>query len=257
MGGCKIGITGSQIWLYDGTLNKIIKSNVKNIIKNNTFYPSKEYKLKNFYSSIAFIDSLNFCGIGAFGSSSKSKIDIVNLISNDVLNKYGEYQIPTDKLKLETIRDIHTSVIYSHPTQKKIVLGYRYSDIIEIYNLETEECITIHGPEKYDVNFKQEKTSGYFYMGKNKETKKAFINGTVTNQYIYLVYSGHQRENRSEEDRYKWSYGKYVYIYDWNGNPIKRLDLDRHIYTLGVSKNDKNLYSFDINTGYLIEAKIN
>jgi hypothetical protein len=251
------GIISNKLWFYDITLNKILLTDKKNAIDKNVFYPFQEHQLGNeYYTKIDFIDSLHFCGVGNLRSLSNSKIEKRYLNSNGIIKNYGEFQETSSNLNIRTIKNIHTSTIHSKPSGNKVVLGYRHSDLIEIYNLETSECIAIKGPEKYDVDFEQKKRS-YYYMGKNDKTRKAFINGTVTDNYIYLVYSGHKSENKSEEDRFKWQHGKHVYIYDWEGNPVKKLNLDRHIYTLGVSEDDKILYSYDVNTGYLIKSKIN
>ncbi len=47
------------------------------------------------------------------------------------------------------------------------------------------------------------------------------------------------------------------YIYDWDGNPIRKLILNKYIQGMAVSKDNKTLYAFDVNTGFLIRATIN
>ncbi|AUC21956.1 MULTISPECIES: BF3164 family lipoprotein [Polaribacter] len=251
------GVLGNSLWVYDATSNKILTTNKNKAIAHNTFSNPNVKKLNENYYKIDFIDSLKFVGIRSKLSPTSSKFENLNLTSSKSTNSYGKYVNVSKKIKLETISDIYTSTIFSKPTGDKVVLGYRYSDLIEIYDLKSEKCISIQGPQKFDVNYTQEKNQNFFYMGKSKTTQKSFINGAVTNKYIYLIFSGHQRKNRSEADRKKWTYGKQVYVYDWDGNPIKKITLDRYIYTLGISDDDSTIYSYDIETGFIIESKIN
>ncbi|MBW6481034.1 MAG: TolB-like 6-bladed beta-propeller domain-containing protein, partial [Bacteroidales bacterium] len=48
-----------------------------------------------------------------------------------------------------------------------------------------------------------------------------------------------------------------IYVYDWNGNPIRKLNFDRQIEGIAVSKDDKTLYAYDVNSGFLIKSDIN
>ena len=255
--GGRAGIVDDKLWIYDVNLKKIVTVDIKNVIANNTFSPSKEYKVKDYYSNIVFADSLHFCGDGKLISPSRSKLEKINLISGKKTGNYGEYRKLSSDLKLETIADIYSSITLLKPSGGKIVMGYLYSDLIEIYNVVTGKCMAIQGPEKFDVYFEQKNNSSQYYMGKNMKTRRGFVGGTVTDKYIYMVYSGHKIEDRSKEDRFKFQHGKTVFVYDWEGNPVKKLILDRLIGgCLGVSKDDKTLYSFDENTGYIIKADI-
>ncbi|MBG7631548.1 MAG: hypothetical protein IZT56_14115 [Bacteroidetes bacterium] len=250
------GVIDDKLWFYDISLNKVLITDKKKAIKNNSFYPFKEYKLKNHYSRIDLMDSLNFYGIGNFESTSQSIIEKTNLISNEKDEYYGEFRDDLNDIEHGTIKGVYNSSINIKPSGKSIVLGYRHTDLIEIYNLDSGKCIAVQGPEKYGVNFVAKKKT-MSYMGKNEKTRKSFVSGTVTDNYIYLIYSGASAKNTSEENRFDWQYGKFIYVYDWEGNPVKKIILDRHIYAIGISDDDKTLYSHDLNTGYLIYAKIN
>ncbi|MBA7556081.1 hypothetical protein ES705_48779 [subsurface metagenome] len=129
-------------------------------------------------------------------------------------------------------------------------MTYRYTDVIEIFDVKKKTCKTIKGPEGFDVEFDVRNFPGYYFMGKNEKTRKAFVSGTVSDNYIYILYSGCLRDEEN------WSYGQSIYIYDWEGNPVKKIILDRSVYTIGVSEDDSRLYSYDLQTGFLIYANI-
>lgn len=91
------------------------------------------------------------------------------------------------------------------------------------------------------------------FLYRTDKTRFAFVSGggTVTNNYIYMCYSGDLAKNRGA------IYARHIYIYDWDGNPVRKLILDRQIEGLAVSENDSVIYAFDVNTGFLVQAKIN
>jgi hypothetical protein len=262
IGAAKSGTLKDKIWLYDMSSFKVIFLDKKRFILNNDNLLYKEYSLKNqsieesyFYGSISFVDSLNFLGIHKWGSLSTSKIEKVDLSWKQEIKGYGQYAELSNKINLETIKYAHRASIYFNYKKNKALLAYGYTDLLEIYNVDSGNCIAIQGPENYNVYFTQEKGNHYF-MGKTEDTKKTFVSGTFTDDFIYLIYSGHKRENRSESDRFKWQTGASIFVYDWKGNPVNKISLDRRINTIGVSNDNKSIYSYDLNTGYIIKAKL-
>lgn len=254
--GSSAGIFSNKLWFYDINKKKIVMSDINNVITNKTFLPCIEYTSPAYHGNISIVDSLHFCGIGKMTPSSISKIEMINLISNETINTYGEYQKNSDDLNLETITGIYNASIFTKPSGGKVVMSYVYSDLIEVYDLNTGKHIGVHGPEKYDVYFQEKKNSSCYYMGKSINTRKAFKGGAVTDENIFLVYSGHKTKNRSRNDRYKSQHGRSIYVYDWEGKPVKKLVFDKYIYDLAVSENGKTLYSYDDSTGYIIKADI-
>ena len=47
-----------------------------------------------------------------------------------------------------------------------------------------------------------------------------------------------------------------IYISDWNGNPVKKLKLDRNITGFAISDNDSEIYAFDPGTGYIVHSTL-
>ena len=262
IGGSKSGVLKDKIWLYDLSISKVIFLDKKKFILNQTDSLFQEFDLKKqkstefyFYGNVSFIDTVNYLGVDKWGSQSKSKMEKNDLILNQEIKGFGEFAVSSNKLNLETIRGAHKCHIYFNYKKNKAVMAYRYSDIIEIYNINSGDCVSIQGPENHDVYFTQDK-GAYYFMGKTEDTKKTFVGGTFTNEFIYLIYSGHQRKNKSESDRFKWQTGEYVYVYDWKGNPVRKISLDRRVNSIGVSEDNKTLYSYDLDTGFLINSEI-
>ena len=65
------------------------------------------------------------------------------------------------------------------------------------------------------------------------------------------MYSG---KKFKEEKSFR---GDQIFIYDWDLNPIKQITLDREVFQISVSRDDKTLYSYDELTGYIVSTALN
>ncbi len=240
-----IGVNGNSLWLQDITLKKtftIDKGKIVDTISSVSFH---EYPIEDHYYMIDFKDSLHFYGVGNINS--EYKIQEIDLTSGKVIKQFGKIKKIPDGMSLLLFKSIYQSLIFTKPTGDKLVLPYRYLDAIEIFNTETGSGLAILGPERYNVKYIPQPNG----ISRTDETRFAFVNGTVTNEYIYLAYSGRTRRDSNSYD------GNCIYVYDWDGNPIRKLILNKCIQGLAVSKDNKTLYAFDVNTGFLVQAKIN
>ncbi|KQC02757.1 BF3164 family lipoprotein [Pedobacter sp. Hv1] len=249
IGGFCSGLSGNNLWAYDLTLKKIfITDKTKAITNNNpSFHVSP---LKTDFYNIILLDSNRFLVNGK--EDSKFKIQEIDA-SGEVITEFGEFKhIPAD-MPLGALKDACHSFFFLKPSGGKVAMSYLHTDVLEIYDMEKPfKSKAVQGPVGFDLDFKIGKRGKYNYMEKTDETKKAFIAGAVTDKYIYLAYSGISHTKKTD-----WSYAKFVYVYDWDGNPVKKLNLDRRISGLTVSQDDKTMYSYDVDKGFLVEAKIN
>jgi hypothetical protein len=248
LGARLIGIHGDKFWTYDITSRKVLTIDLDQILDDGAEKKISEFKLANQYSRMDFLDS---CTILAVGSAvTNSKISVVDIISGNEFNEIGEFGTIPEKVPLEAFKDAYTSYIYIRPSGGKVALPYRYTDVVEIYDLSNNTNKAVWGPEGFDVQYEAGRHNFGFFMAKTEETRKAFVHGAVTDSLIYLLYSGH---NRKDEN---WPYGKYLYIYDWDGNPIKKIVLDRYIYAFDVTDDDSKIYAYDHKSGYIIKSDL-
>ncbi|NMH87590.1 hypothetical protein HHX25_08745 [Flavivirga sp. Y03] len=251
LGGMTSGLVNNTLWLYDITLKKIITiSNINELI-NDDYLLFREYPIKERFYMISLKDSLNFYGVGSFNT--KPKIQEIELTTNKEVDSFGFFESYPKKIPFSAYKSAHESFIFIKSISRdKIVLAYRFTDAIEIFDLKTRESKVIQGPEVYNTQFTSIDAGGNnFIMGVTEETRRSFVNGTVTDKYIYLAYSG------SRFNTINSYLSNTVYVYDWNGNPIKKFLLDREILSLTVSKNNKTMYAYDVSTGFIVESNIN
>ena len=245
-------VKSNKLWMYDITLKKIMSVDINKALYDSVF-SFKNFPTNSYHYQIDLVDSLNFLSVG--DKHSLSKIRLVDLASQQTIKEYGEFTL-IDDAPIDAVKDGYQSHIISKPSGDMVALPYRYEDIVEIYNLKSNTSIAVQGPDQIVMDFRPTKVSGGSVYMVEEDTRRTYGGPAVTDKYIYLPYSGHRRGKRSEEERFKWNYNNVIHVFDWEGNPVKKLVLDSYITSIAVSKDDKTLYSFNPQTGYLIQADI-
>lgn len=241
------GITKDFLWTHDINKNTVSQISLSQALNANAPYQNNSNRLSDSYFHICMIDSITYWAVGDLSSS--KKISIGNLSNSNIKEETGDFSHIPSKTPLQVFKDAHSCIILSKSDGTKVVVGYRYSDAIEIFNTRNKSYHTVRGPEIYPVEYDVGSSpANPFFMAKNTKTKKAFVNGAVTERFIYMLYSGCSRDEQN------WNYAQKIYVYDWDGKPIVSYTLDRPVYTIAVNDDNSRIYSFDERTGFLIYA---
>ena len=245
IGALSSGVSNNILWTHDVTLNKILTANIEKESLNTNEIVFKEYPLEDRFYMMEYKDSLSLFGVGY--NNSLFKIQQVDLFTGKIKKQFGEFKyIPNDKPS-DSYKSANKCFILAKPSGEKVVLTYRFADIIEIFDLNKNTSIASHGPEVFHVDFNPLQVKSFNVMGRTSKTRYAFINAAVTDNYIYVLYSGKLSNTKNSY------FGSYIFVYDWDGNPIKKIILDREALSLTVSKNDKDIYIYDPNNGQIMK----
>lgn len=227
------GVRKGMMWLYDLNLDKIV-----------TVSPSKEtdrleeYRIPQFYYSLQLADSSLLWGAGA--DHSRYKLQQIDMLTGKETKELGTFGHIPANIPFYSWKNAYESFLFIKPSGGKAALAARLTDLVEIFDLANGKSRQIHGPEHFPPAFRPIQSYGKDLAERISQTRFAFVNGAVTEQYIYLLYSGNHHESRYLDQ------GMYIFVYDWQGNPIKRLTCDRYIKSFTVSDDDKTIYAFDI-----------
>ncbi|HIT97491.1 MAG TPA: hypothetical protein IAC44_01480 [Candidatus Merdimorpha stercoravium] len=69
---------------------------------------------------------------------------------------------------------------------------------------------------------------------------------SVTQEYIYVIYNDYtmgQMRNLTDKADERWHYTDRIYVYDWEGNPVKCYRTNHPISTLAVSPDGRYAYA--------------
>lgn len=240
---CDIVLHGDDLWLYDSGKQKVCKLVADSVLSGNYAMNQCHKVLPCYYSVELLNDSVL---LGTNDLTSRYKLAYLNLNSGETKSQ-ALYSYLNEHIPLSALIDAGSCYINVHPHSKDIALSYRYTDVLEIYNQHGELKNSVQGPACFDVSFSVRSNRS---MEKTNKTRKAFVNNYVTDNYIYLLYSGCGRADKN------WSYGTELFIYSWNGKPLKRYVLEQPIYAFAINDSDSELYTYSLQTGELMKATI-
>ena len=242
------GVSNGYLWAYDIMKDKIILSDLDQVLygKNN---PVREMAVPSFYYSIQL---LNDSGIVASGDyDSDYKVAQLTLSTGHIEKQIAPWSFDPKAPSPRARKMGYESFLLLQPSGGKCALACRYADQLEIIDLDFRQSKIIKGPENYEPAVMVMKgNDGKELSARNSDTRYAFVKGKVTDQFIYLLYSGN---NHNSSHLY---YGKSIYVYDWNGNPVQKINLTGYVLDFVVTKDDSLLYTYDPASNYIQVARL-
>ena len=147
---------------------------------------------------------------------------------------------------------ISKSIIYSgriekHPDKNRFVYYARtYGRYFFIFEYENGVFKKIATP--LDILPDYELTSGVSKRKVAPECLSGIREIYVTSRYLYVEYSPYSLEEIREmvDESDDWRYSNRIYVFDWDGNPVKCYHTDQPIDIFTVTTDDRYLYATGI-----------
>ncbi len=255
MGFMSYGLQGSYLWGHDIIKDKVFFTNLNTLGRNEIADINvKEINFPTFFYWLSIPNDSTILATGNYYDTlyPNAKVAKVNPIKGMVERVVLQYPATSDgKAYPREKKMANESFLFANPAGDKCVLANRYADKIEIVNVKTNLSKIVSGPEGYEPDMMVAKgNDGINLSATNDKTRYGFVRGKVTNKYIYLLYSGDNAET------IHLNYGRYIYVYDWEGNPIKKLIFKDYMLDFVVTANDELLYAYNPKTNFIIKANI-
>jgi hypothetical protein len=193
----------------------------------------------NYHKLIKVQDSL-FVGTGSF----EKRFAVSRTGETEPREFYGEYPFSQDLAAFNhhILAIAYRGDILMRPSGGKFVSTSISSfnfDIVRIGHngsLELENA-TRFWPPSFGGNSGSFISSGYLISTMESDNKYGCLSTSVSDNFIYILYSGKTMKENA-------MYSKTVLVYDWEGNPIKVLELDQELNLISVSQNDEYLVGY-------------
>ncbi|MDD4032271.1 MAG: BF3164 family lipoprotein [Bacteroidales bacterium] len=222
--------------------------------KGEEIFKNNEYT----YTDVALINDTCYLAVGVFPDFRFRLIDS----HGNVFLKDIEYPIENTEKKLFHIRGMaYLSIIRAHPKQPRFAAADRYGGSLSVYNIDFQS-FSISKINGFDLFFPQFET--YNYNGTpnfkpNESTRWGYLSLSVTDERIYALYSG-----KNQKKGISYQQGNIIHVFNWEGNPLYRLTLDKEVRHIDVDSSRKTLYAlYENNIGdfevaqYALPDKLN
>lgn len=222
------GFRESSFWVYDMIKDKIISGEIEDSEQS---YRSVNMPIFH-YQAVRLNDSLLLAS-GNYDSAFKlAEFNMATGEITDSLYAYPKNFEKVDKMDYE-------SFLYVSPDHKYAALATRYADGVEFFDLTGGTSKAVVGPEKFKPDLSRVKQHIGYVSSLNSNTRYGFLSGKSTSKHLYLLFSGH---NNNSSHLF---YGSTIYVYDWEGKPVKKIVLDHDILDFAVSNDDSLLYTWN------------
>lgn len=220
---------------------------MRNKISFDTISNLEEYNINDFAYSTQLMSSDKLLESGIY--TAPEYLSILDLKGDNPEKFIGEFVPPNKIFPINTWKAAYEGFLFLKPREDSAVLACRYSDRFVLFDIKSGNYKTLSGPLNFSPSFDQIKGIEY-PVSRNDETRFAFLGGTVTNQFIYLLFSG------LKEKDHNFNYGKLIFVYTWSGNPIRLLLLDRYVSSIAVSEDNNILYAIDPNSNAILKSEL-
>lgn len=235
------------IWIHDFPGDKIVIADGFDKTAVDGSIRISEYKLPFGFYWIGMIDSNLIVGAGV--DDSPVKIQELELSTGRVVKSYGSFSAPPANIPFNSWKMAYQSFLYVKPGGDVVALAYRFTDKVEFFNRKNGSDKIVNGPDNFDVVFNPIQVGNLWAMERVDGTRFAFVNGMATDKYVYLLYAGHQHEDPKRDS------GRFIFVYNWNGDPVKKISLSTYISTFTVTPDDRTLYC-DNGTGMMLRGEL-
>ena len=123
------------------------------------------------------------------------------------------------------------STLVCHPASNRFVSATRLGGMLDIYELDGNDYtinrlggINLFSPHLSTINIQ-----GTINYAPDKNTRWGYLFMDVDTEYIYALYSG-----LYQSDGGPFFSGNVVHVFDWDGNPVCELALDRRLLDIAI-----------------------
>lgn len=156
-----------------------------------------------------------------------------------IFNEDGKEIASTGSYDIESAENIpfyvkciaFQSTMVCHPTSNRFVSATRLGGMLDVYELDDSDYtlnrlggINLFSPHLSTVDFQ-----GTINYAPDKNTRWGYLFMDVDAEYIYALYSG-----LYQSDGGPFTSGNVVQVFDWDGNPVCELALDRRLLDIAI-----------------------
>ena len=172
------------------------------------------------------------------------------------VKSFGE--IPSETIDENTVRpalaQAWRSFMDYNPDNGILAIATQLGEVFEIFNLKDNTHKVLYGPAG-EPQYKTAKDGTGVPTG-----IMGFSDIKVTNKYIYAVFQGIKFDDKIaaiKQGKEPENGAKYIYVFDLEGNPVRRYELDRRINSIDINEETNTIVATEVKSDDpIIEFKI-
>lgn len=230
-----------SVWILDANKMEITRWSISRA--NHSAKRAEAIKLDK-----ALVRTLDFCKTNSgFLTTNYLGEFRYNEVSNEGKLTKSDGYIPTEtdyeEISLPALAQAWRTFIGYNPNNGILAMVTQLGEVLEIYDLKNKTHSVFYGPQG-EPRFRIVE-GDYVPTG-----IMGFSDIKVTDKYIYAVF--HNRSFKEIGEAYKRgenpeSGGRYIYVFNLKGEPVKKYTLDHAIYGIDVNEQTGTIFATDVN----------
>lgn len=223
-----------EIQIFDQSYSKQYNYKLDDILNNNNRLNRVDQINAPIEASrfISINDTLSYC----LGNFSTGGI-LGKAVNGEITQTYFEFpDINNKNLTSNQKYGLYQGNIIINNDMNKIVYTSARCDLIKIFSIQKDFLEEVMTQYTYLPKFSDDGSS---YLTLLPDNLNGYISVSVTDKYIYALFSG-RSELLYKDQHY---FGDIVHIFDWDGELIKQIKLDKDAWQIYVNDKSKKIYT--------------
>ncbi len=200
-------------------------------LRNSNTNPVSKIKIKS--DSLRFFMSV-FCNGFIVGNTFKDRFNLYNISTKEI----GKQKFSYGKAGAMGTQ----GNFFTHPTKPKLVNIEFVSEVLSILTLDNNELRLKELAWLKDEKIRQVTKNGKSFAEQTSDTRNSFVSAATSEDYIYVLYSGKELGN-SIESVARSNFSNMIYVFDWEGMPIKKYKLNQKVKSIAIDEKSNTLYA--------------
>ncbi len=162
---------------------------------------------------------------------------------NQLLQKLGEfpYRDANEREIDNRLKGMaYQGVLRNNLSNDRFVYAVNSAEIAYFYKIDSLKAVPVCKYEFTYPEYKPVQQENARSAAISSRNVKTFIDVTATDNYVYILYSG----KNFKESGMRAFEGNVLYVFDWEGKPLKKYLLDVSVTRLCVNKEGNTIYAF-------------
>jgi len=231
-----IEIRNKDLYVFCGQLRKVIKLTPD---INRKFQVKEEFSLDEKLARGFYPLKNNIILCTSHIGDDKRLIFLDN--SGKVIKKIGDYPPLFKSNGIKSDNDIFASYITASPDGNKFVLACTSTDVLEIYDTDKGLVKRFQGPVGIQLTVSN-RNIGIGTMKHLEPWYATYSMMAANKNEFWAGYIGFKKEKDTQPSIAELS-PRQIFCFDWNGNPLRRIEFDNPFRSFDVDWPGKKLFS--------------
>jgi hypothetical protein len=138
------------------------------------------------------------------------------------------------------------------PARGRFAIATRHADEISFFSADGRQIRHVRGSTGFDPRYTVRRVKGIPYMTTGDDLRFGYIHLASSDSAVYALFSGRVR---GAQEGFA-NYGRYIQVFDWDGNLMRTVALGSPAIKLAVSRKDHVLLALSQRPGRLVRVHL-